>query len=238
MAKVSTSKTGMVIDKLSTTLRKCKEAVKSSAGFKDVDVVKIESTPTKAIHYISTTLYSSTAVDKDHEREIPVSLFVTSPASPFWLCLALQVEHVQRRDFITHVSIKIYNGLAASSDKSLCFRAEWDPRDGNHAQPHWHLDLALEQPPKPTFQETIEEEARPFGFEGYLEREKGIVQKPQKPRTLSSFHFAMCTNWHNGNKDYNHELDSEEALFNWLRHVLIYIKKQLDYVNEGFKKVA
>ncbi|MBI1921626.1 MAG: hypothetical protein HYS23_11175 [Geobacter sp.] len=242
MAKLSTSKTGMLLVRLSSTLRKCKEAVKSSAGFKVVDVREIESTPTKAVHYIIDTVTFSSTIDKDEEREIPVSLFMASPASPFWLCVAIQVEHIERKDFLTHVSIKVYNGLAASTEKNLCFRAEWDPRDGNHGQPHWHLDLALSQPtmqlPQPTFEEIIAQETRTSGFEGFLERGKDIIERPAKPKTLSLFHFAMCTNWHDGKKDYNHSLTDEEALINWVRNVLKYIKDQLGYVNSGYQKVA
>ena len=165
-----------------------------------------------------------------HNQKIPIVLL---KRNGFWLHFSLAFTRKNKFQACSHrfngISLQIFkeNG----NETALLFRAEWDNKERNkfeHPQPHWHFHPQIEylingrnfdSSSFDTYLSLIDE---PSGFEEEL-----LTSDHPKPNNISSFHFAMLSQWQE-KKPADIPL-TEGNLINWLSGVMKSIDLQLEY---------
>lgn len=156
----------------------------------------------------------------------------------YWACISLEFER-KPNDVVllNQVCIKVLTGLAASAEKILRFRAEWDARSIHHAQPHWHVhshDVAVEDSMSTdgsAFLQYLEKQVLEGGFLDDTSTDVSVDTStiPAWPNS-ESLHLAMAAQWHEQSTNHRVRLDKEKFVPAWLFNCLTYIRSQLNHV--------
>ncbi|MFL6263762.1 MAG: hypothetical protein ACJ76Y_29055 [Thermoanaerobaculia bacterium] len=144
----------------------------------------------------------------------------------FWIAVAFRFSPYLSQYRLIHVSLIIFEGIAADANKKPLVRAEWDASSGqtDHAQPHWHVYPTTTGPEG--------------SFEARLEGGRKFVpgQEDDPSSELMSgwegtgFHYAMAAHWDLIKGSHRNSL-TEDGLLRWLPSCISYTKNQLMYLD-------
>jgi hypothetical protein len=156
----------------------------------------------------------------------PVVPLANTPQFNFWIAVAFRFFPYLGRYRLVHVSLIIFEGLAADANKKPLIRAEWDEAGGqaDHAQPHWHVYPAA-----------MSTERR-FEVRPTENRKFGPVQEENTDLQLvrgwegTGFHYAMAAHWDLAGGSHRSSL-TEDGLLRWLPNCISYTRSQLVYLD-------
>jgi hypothetical protein len=177
----------------------------------------------------SLRLATNPAMLRDSGGRFPV-LQIRAPTERdgVYLETAIDYDWVQGRNYLTHVSLKLFFGPAPGA-AALKFRAEWDPRAQahTHAQPHWNIDTQID----PEIMET-QEDHPPWVPEPISAPWVPVVQLAHRnsPKIdLAHFHFAMSATWQTPTAHHSAKIEDDDALVRWISGCISYIRDQLHH---------
>lgn len=213
----------LLVDDPVPLLQRCKRALEKALpdagrmGFNRRDYARGER------EYLLVSELHSRARARD---DYPVLPLLTTEDATFWLAVAFRFGPFLGSYQLKHVSILIFEGLAADAGKTPLVRAEWDEADpaGPHAQPHWHVyPSALTKPEPLSFDDAADALADP----------DGAAEEPPGGRLEGErFHYAMAATWHLEENRHQCPL-SEDKLLKWLPGCVLYTRSQLGYLSGG-----
>jgi hypothetical protein len=169
-------------------------------------------------------LTSGSATEGFANNRYPVVQLLVTEAFTYWLAMALTFR--RGRDLrMTSASMIIFEGVAIDSTKTPLLRAEWHEWNSPspHAQPHWHVYPSALANSARVVTEIFSEEP--------IVHEFGIESRHHALPAIAEFHYAMSAKWHVSGGSCQERLVTTQALLDWFRGCISYMRGQLSYLS-------